>query len=311
MSKAGRKPIFVVSDEISTIIEHFLDTMWMEKGLSENTLQSYGIDLRAYTTWLNSNNINLINATYPDIQDYLYFRVKQKYSARSTARLISTLRRFYRFQYRSKKIVEDPTALIELPKLPTTLPKTLSEDDVEALLDAPNTTDTIGFRDRTMLELIYACGIRVSELVGLTLEQVALKQGWIRVIGKGNKERLVPMGDEALYWLDKYIHEIRPEILKRKDQTSTHVFVSNRAKGMTRQAFWYAIKKYATLAEINNKISPHTMRHAFATHLLNHGADLRVVQMLLGHSNLSTTQIYTHVANKRLQEIYEKHHPRA
>ncbi len=311
MSKAGRKAIFVVSKKVTTIIEHFLDTMWMEKGLSENTLQSYGVDLRAYTFWLDKNNHDLINASYPDIQDYLYFRSKQKYSARSTARLISTLRRFYRFQYRLKKIAEDPTALIELPKLPSTLPKTLSEDDVEALLNAPNTKNNIGFRDRTMLELIYACGIRVSELVNLSLEQVELRQGWIRVIGKGNKERLVPMGDEALYWLDKYIREIRPDILKRKDQTSSHVFVSNRAKGMTRQAFWYAIKKYAKIAEIDEKLSPHTMRHAFATHLLNNGADLRVVQMLLGHSNLSTTQIYTHVANQRLQDVYDKHHPRA
>ena len=311
MSKAGRQAVFVVSDEITTLIEQFLDTMWMEKGLSENTLRSYGVDLRAFTFWLHNNNYDLVTASYEDIQKYLAYRYKKKYSARSTARLISTLRRFYRYQYRIKKISEDPTALIELPKLPATIPKTLSEDDVDALLNAPNTNDNIGFRDRTMLELIYACGMRVSELISLRLEQVELKQGWLRVIGKGNKERLVPIGDEALYWLDKYIREIRPEILKRKDQTSTEVFVSNRAKGMTRQAFWYAIKKYAKIADIDDKLSPHTMRHAFATHLLNNGADLRVVQMLLGHSNLSTTQIYTHVANQRLQEMYEKHHPRA
>jgi integrase/recombinase XerD len=311
VSKAGRAPIFVVSDNDAAKIEQFLDTMWMEKGLSENTLRSYGVDLKAFTFWLDQNGSELINADYSEVQAFLAYRFEHKYSARSTARMISTLRRFYRYQYRSKIIAEDPTALIELPKIPSTLPKILSEDQVEALLDAPDTKNLIGYRDRTMLELIYACGLRVSELVGLQLEQVELSQGWVRVIGKGNKERLVPIGDEALYWLDKYIREIRPDILKRKDQTANEVFVTNRAKGMTRQAFWYAIKKYATLADIGNKLSPHTMRHAFATHLLNHGADLRVVQMLLGHSNLSTTQIYTYVANQRLQDLYDKHHPRA
>ncbi len=312
MSRQGKQPEFIVNEEALSLIDYFLDIVWMEKGLSQNTLNAYRVDLRAFASWLQNSNTSLLQATTELIEKYLIWRHEKQFSARSNARAISTLRRFYGYQYRSKTIIEDPTARVDLPKISSTLPKILSEEEVEQLLSAPNLNDLIEYRDRTMLELIYACGLRVSELVDLTLEQVNLDQGWVIVIGKGDKERMIPVGDEALYWLKQYINKIRPQILHKKDQSATSVFVTRRAKGMTRQAFWYAIKRYAQRVDIPiEKISPHTMRHAFATHLLNHGADLRVVQMLLGHSDLSTTQIYTHVAKQRLQDLYNQFHPRS
>ncbi len=290
-------------------IDNFLDALWSERGLSKNTLEAYGRDLKAFATWLAKNNKDLLSVMNADIQSYIAFCGKGGSKASSLARSVSSLRRFYRYQLREGRITEDPSALIESPKLGRPLPGTLSESQVDALLEAPDINDPIGLRDRAMLELLYATGLRVTELVSLELSQLSLQQGVVRVIGKGNKERLVPMGDEAVVWLEKYKNEARPDLLKGKD-ISPSLFVTRRGSGMTRQAFWYLIKKHALLVGISQKISPHTLRHAFATHLLNHGADLRVVQLLLGHSDLSTTQIYTHVAKARLQSLHQEHHPR-
>lgn len=291
------------------IIDSFLDALWSEHGLSQNTLSAYGRDLKSLSNWLTKNNFHLLNATNPLVLEFITHRIKTGSKSRSIARSISSLRRFYRYQIREGKIKDDPTALIELPKLGNPLPKTLSESEIESLLASPNIQDSIGLRDRAMLELLYATGLRVSELVSLRFNQLNLQQGVVRVIGKGNKERLVPMGDEASDWLKQYIDEARPEIMSGKS-VCDNCFVTNRGSGMTRQAFWYLIKRYASLSGISQELSPHTLRHAFATHLLNHGADLRVVQLLLGHSDLSTTQIYTHVAKARLQSIHHEHHPR-
>jgi len=291
------------------LIEQFLDAIWMERGLSENTLAAYRNDLIGYARWLASQQQSDLTAVgRHDVQAYLAQRVAAKASPRSTARLLSTLRRFYAWLRRENRISEDPTALIEAPKLGRPLPKTLTESEVEALLAAPDTQTTLGLRDRTMLEVIYASGLRVSELVNLTLMQLNLQQGVIRVTGKGNKERLVPLGDEAVSWLQRYIQEARIVLLN--GQSCDALFVTQRREAMTRQAFWYMIKRHAKNANIEKALSPHTLRHAFATHLLNHGADLRVVQMLLGHSDLSTTQIYTHVARARLKDLHAQHHPR-
>jgi integrase/recombinase XerD len=291
------------------LIEQFLDAIWMERGLSENTLAAYRNDLSGYARWLASQQRSDLTAVgRDDVQTYLAQRVTAKASPRSTARLLSTLRRFYAWLRRENRISEDPTALIEAPKLGRPLPKTLTESEVEALLAAPDTQTLLGMRDRTMLEVLYASGLRVSELVNLKLMQLNLQQGVIRVTGKGNKERLVPLGDEAMSWLQRYIQEARIELLN--GQICDALFVTQRREAMTRQAFWYMIKRQAKSAGIEKALSPHTLRHAFATHLLNHGADLRVVQMLLGHSDLSTTQIYTHVARARLKELHAQHHPR-
>ena len=291
------------------LIEQFLDAIWMERGLSENTLAAYRNDLNGYARWLAGQpHSDLITAGRDDVQTYLAERVAASASPRSTARLLSTLRRFYAWLRRENRINEDPTALIEAPKLGRPLPKTLTEAEVEALLAAPDTETTLGLRDRTMLEVLYASGLRVSELVSLKLMQINLQQGVIRVTGKGNKERLVPLGDEALSWLQRYLEESRSALLN--GQTCDALFVTQRREAMTRQAFWYMIKRHAKTAHIDKALSPHTLRHAFATHLLNHGADLRVVQMLLGHSDLSTTQIYTHVARARLKDLHARHHPR-
>jgi len=241
--------------------------------------------------------------------EYITIKIKNGSKSRSIARIISTLRRFFRYQLREGNIAEDPTALIELPKLGKSLPISLSESNVEALLRAPDIDDPIGLRDRAMLELLYATGLRVSELVSLEYKQINLQQGVVRVIGKGNKERLVPMGDEAVIWISRYLNQARSELMKSRG-VSNSLFITKRGSAMTRQAFWYLIKRYAVKAGINQKLSPHTLRHAFATHLLNYGADLRVVQLLLGHSDLSTTQIYTHIAKSRLQNIHQQHHPR-
>ena len=241
--------------------------------------------------------------------DYLSYRVQQGSMPRTSARLLSSIRRFYRYLVRQGAVQKDPSSQIEFPKLGRPLPDTLTEEEVERLLDAPNINKPQGVRDRAMLEVLYACGLRVSELIGLTLGQVNLNHGVIRVTGKGNKERLIPFGEQANEWISKFVNEARGDLLK-KNRQSDALFVSNRGSAMTRQAFWHLIKKHAKNVGIAKHLSPHTLRHAFATHLLNHGADLRVVQMLLGHSDLSTTQIYTHVAQARLQELHRKHHPR-
>lgn len=308
MSKA-----VVSTFELPDIIERFTDVIWMERGLSENTLAAYRTDLKNFVSWIAKKSSaqlgdKLINADRKMIMRYLSELEQKSISTRSRARLLSSLRRFYAYLLREKKIEIDPVALIDAPKLGRSLPKTLTEEDVEALLMAPDTSTLLGLRDRVLFEVLYATGLRVSELVELQLNQVNLQQGVIRVTGKGNKERLVPLGEEAISWLTRYLEHTRADLLK--GQLSDALFVTKRGGAMTRQAFWYLIKRYATLANIESTISPHTLRHAFATHLLNHGADLRVVQMLLGHSDLSTTQIYTHVAKARLKSLHEHHHPR-
>ena len=290
------------------LIDQFLDALWLEKGLSENSRNSYRSDLALYNGWLHERGIALDTAGRDVVLDHLAWRVEQGYKARSTARLLSGARGFYRYLLREKLIGVDPTLQIDMPQLGKPLPKSLSEADVEALLQAPDLSEAIGQRDRAMLEVLYACGLRVTELVSLTLDQVNLRQGVLRVVGKGNKERLVPMGEEAVVWVERYLRDGRAELLNGK--SSDIVFPSQRGEQMTRQTFWHRIKHQAQVAGIAKSLSPHTLRHAFATHLLNHGADLRVVQMLLGHSDLSTTQIYTHVARARLQELHATHHPR-
>lgn len=281
----------------------------MEAGLSDNTLASYRNDLKHFSRWLDRQSLSLLEVQQYHLGEYLAARHKQRVSARSDARLLSTLRRFYRYQLRERRMQHDPTAQLESPRLGRTLPAALSEDDVTRLLAAPDTKTAIGLRDRSMLEVLYAAGLRVTELVSLTEYQVSLAQGLVKIIGKGNKERLVPLGDEAVDWLKRYLREARPDLLKRV--SSDVVFPGRGGEPLTRQAFWYRIKQYAQQANIRSKLSPHTLRHAFATHLLNHGADLRVVQLLLGHSDLSTTQIYTHVARERLKSLHTAHHPRA
>jgi len=290
-------------------IARYIDAMWMEKGLSDNTLDNYRRDLRQFQEWLGrERGSSLLRADRVDLQAYLGARLSGGSSQRSSARLLSCLRGFYRYQVREGRITVDPTLDVDSPKLGRPLPKSLSEAQVDALLAAPVLDDPVEFRDRTMLELLYACGLRVSELTGLQVNQVSLNQGVVRVFGKGSKERLVPMGEEALYWLQRYLGGPRRELLR--GSPSDALFPSKRGREMTRQTFWYRIKIYARRAGITQSLSPHTLRHAFATHLLNHGADLRVVQMLLGHSDLTTTQIYTHVARQRMQELHARHHPR-
>ena len=290
------------------IIDQFIDHLWLEDGLSKNTLNSYRFDLSIFVSWLaETKKIELLDVSELEIQEFLAFKFPTSKS-RSISRLLATLRRFFRFLLRENKIKEDPTLKIQTPKIPKSLPKSLSEDEVEGLLEAPDIKTDVGMRDRSMLELLYACGLRVSELVGIQLTEVILIDGVIRVTGKGSKIRLVPMGEEAVDWIKKYLVESRQNILNK--QTSKFLFVTNRGGEMTRQAFWYLIKKYALMANIEKPMSPHILRHAFATHLINHGADLRVVQMLLGHSDISTTQIYTHVARERLKKLHQEHHPR-
>ena len=290
-------------------VERYLDSLWMERGLSENTLAAYRRDLTLFGEWLAEQNAgSLLAADSSQIQSYLGLKLRQGASPRSSARFLSAARSFYRWALREGQIDSDPTLRIDSPKQGRPLPKSLSETDVDQLLSAPDLELPLEFRDRTMLELLYACGLRVSELVGLQVAQVGLNQGIVRVLGKGGKERLVPMGEEALDWLIRYMRGPRVDLLR--GQSSNVLFPSNRSREMTRQTFWYRIKIYGKRAGIQTHLSPHTLRHAFATHLLNHGADLRVVQMLLGHSDLSTTQIYTHVARQRMQELHGKHHPR-
>ena len=290
-------------------IERFVDAMWMEKGLSNNTLSAYRRDLRQFNDWLvNSKGYTITEATRSCLQGYLGTRLEQGQSPRSSARFLSCVRGFYHFLLREGRLTIDPTLDIDSPRLGRPLPKTLTELEVERLLQAPDLAQALELRDRTMLELLYACGLRVTELTSLQLVQLSMNQGVVRVFGKGSKERLVPVGEEALRWLQRYLAGPRGELLK--GIPSEVLFPSRRGTQMTRQTFWYRIKIYAQRAGIRKHLSPHTLRHAFATHLLNHGADLRVVQMLLGHSDLSTTQIYTHIAQQRMQELHEQHHPR-
>jgi integrase/recombinase XerD len=290
------------------LIDQFLDALWLEKGLSDNTRDAYRSDLALFNGWLQERGVELPNVSREAILDHLGWRLENAYKPRSTARFLSGVRGFYRYLLREKLIAVDPTLQVEMPQLGRPLPKSLSEADVEALLTAPDLSEAIGQRDRAMLEVLYACGLRVTELISLTLDQVNLRQGVLRVMGKGSKERLVPMGEEAIVWVERYLRDARNELLNGRP--SDVLFPSLRGEQMTRQTFWHRIKHQASVAGISASLSPHTLRHAFATHLLNHGADLRVVQMLLGHSDLSTTQIYTHVARARLQEMHAKHHPR-
>lgn len=289
-------------------IEKYLDSLWAERGLSDNTLSSYRRDLEYFASWLEKSNQSLGTVTQVRLQDYLAHRFKKKYAARSTSRTLSCLRGFFRWMLRERIISEDPTILLENPKIGRPLPKTLTEQDVDRLLAEPKVDIALELRDKAMLEVLYGCGLRVSELVNLDLSQINMRQAVVRTFGKGSKERLVPLGDEALHWIKKYMNESRPELL---DSTmSQALFVSTRKRHMTRQTFWHRIKHYAMRSGIAAEISPHVLRHAFATHLLNNGADLRVVQLLLGHSDLSTTQIYTHIAQQRLHDLHAKHHPR-
>ncbi|MDD1509683.1 site-specific tyrosine recombinase XerD [Pseudomonas sp. CNPSo 3701] len=290
------------------LIERFIEALWLEKGLSAHTQSAYRSDLALLNGWLQARDVELQSVGREVLLDHLAWRMNEGYKARSTARLISGMRGFYRFLLREGIIDTDPTLQVDMPQLGRPLPKSLSEADVEALLAAPDLDDPIGLRDRAMLEVLYACGLRVSELVGLTLEQLNLRQGVLRVFGKGSKERLVPMGEEAIGWVERYCLEARPALLAGRP--ADVLFPSLRGEQMTRQTFWHRIKHHAQVAGIAKSLSPHTLRHAFATHLLNHGADLRVVQMLLGHSDLSTTQIYTHIARARLQALHAQHHPR-
>ncbi len=291
------------------LIETFIDNLWLEKGLSQNTLDAYRRDVNQFATWLRGKGNDLTGARREDLLGYLAYRMGAGAKARSTSRSLSCLRSLYRYLLRENRIAVDPTLRIDNPKLGRKLPDSLSESEVERLLAAPDTTTPIGMRDRTMLELLYACGLRVSELVNLEVTDVNLRQGVVRVIGKGSKERLVPMGEEAISWLTRFMREARPDLLK-KNLGENAVFPSSQGRRMTRQTFWHRIKTHAREAGIRSKLSPHTLRHAFATHLLNHGADLRVVQLLLGHSDLSTTQIYTHVAQSRMKSLHAEHHPR-
>ncbi|BCB41333.1 tyrosine recombinase XerD [Vibrio alginolyticus] len=299
-----------VNQQDFSLVEQFLDAMWMERGLSENTLASYRNDLMKLLTWMEKHRYRLDFISLSGLQEYQSYLVDLDYKQTSRARMLSAIRRLFQYLHREKVRADDPSALLVSPKLPQRLPKDISEEQVDALLEAPDPNDPVELRDKAMLELLYATGLRVTELVSLTMENISLRQGVVRVTGKGGKERLVPMGENAVDWIEMFIQQGRPALLG--DTSSDIVFPSKRARQMTRQTFWHRIKYYALIAGIDTEqLSPHVLRHAFATHLLNYGADLRVVQMLLGHSDLSTTQIYTHVATERLKQIHSQHHPRA
>lgn len=289
-------------------IDRFLDAVWMERGLSPNTLAAYRADLTALERWLDTHDGDLTAAKRGDLLSFMASRIEAGARPRSTARQLSSFRRFYRYLVREGSLREDPTAQIAMPKVGRSLPRSLTEEEVEALLAAPTVSDPLGHRDRTMLEVLYATGLRVSELVNLKLAAVNLNQGVLRIVGKGDRERLIPLGEEAVQWVQQFLQGPRVEILLERQ--TDYLFPTRRGDRMTRQAFWHIIKRYARKAGVQKELSPHTLRHAFATHLLNHGADLRVVQMLLGHSDLSTTQIYTHVARERLKDLHSQHHPR-
>ena len=299
-----------MNDADFSLLDEFCDHLWLEDGLSKNTLEAYRRDLALFGEWLARERSRALSDTREeDLSAYFAYRYTQaRLRASSQARLHSSLKRFFQYCLREHRIGADPTLRLDTPKKPPRFPKSLTEADVEALLAAPDVASPIGLRDRAMIELLYATGLRVSELVGLKLIEISQDMGVVRVYGKGNKERMVPMGEEAAAWLTRYLAEGRPQLLGRAQ--SDTAFVTARGAGMTRQAFWYLIKKHARASIPGRPLSPHTLRHAFATHLLNHGADLRVVQMLLGHADISTTQIYTHVARERLKQLHQKHHPR-
>jgi integrase/recombinase XerD len=292
------------------LIDQFADSLWLADGLSRNTIESYRRDITQLDAWLRQTKRGDVSLTSTsDLQAFLAHRVGEVHSSpRSTARLTSALKRFFQYMLRERLINEDPTTTLTSPKLTRGLPKSMSETDVEGLLNAPDVETPLGLRDKAMLETLYATGLRVTELVTLQIVQVSLDMNVVRVIGKGNKERLVPMGEVAAEWIKRYIADARPAILG--EQKSQDLFVTQRGGAMTRQMFWVTVKQQAFRAQIYQKISPHTLRHAFATHLINHGADLRVVQLLLGHADITTTQIYTHVARERLKALHATHHPR-
>ena len=290
-------------------IDQFIDSLWAQKGLAELTLSAYQQDLTQFSRWLAPRNSSLSAAQQTDIQQFLGERFERGSSARSNARLLSTLKQFYRHLVRLGQRQDNPTALVSAPRIHRSLPQAMNERDVEKLLQAPDLASDYGMRDRCMLELMYSSGLRVSELVGLQLNQVNTRLGLVRLVGKGSKERVVPVGEEALHWLQRYLQRARPA-LQATGAINDALFLSSRGTAITRQAFWQNIKKHLLTAGVKTVFSPHSLRHAFATHLLNHGADLRTLQMLLGHSSLSTTQIYTHIAQTRLQSIHAQHHPR-
>ena len=298
MSRRDRQP--------NQIVDRFLDAIWMERGLSDNTLAAYRADLYAFADWAARRGTEIGQVQSGDIQAWM--AVQSARSARTAARRLSSLRRLFQYLTREGGMRHDPTARVQAPRIGRPLPRSLTEPEVESLLAAPDTATAIGLRDRAMLEVLYATGLRVSELTRLNMEQINLRRGVLRALGKGGKERLTPLGEEAMAWLQTYLREARPGFFK--GETRAVVFPSRRGRAMTRQTFWHAIKKYAVIAGIAKPLSPHLLRHAFATHLLNHGADLRVVQMLLGHSDISTTQIYTHIAGERLKNLHARHHPR-
>ena len=305
--EAQSRPAADAGDE--ALITAFLERAWAEQGLARQTLDSYRRDLDGLARWLRPGGISLLAVQRQHLFDYLAARAERQYSSRSNARLLSSLRSFYSQQLRLGAMDADPTALLDSPKLGRSLPKALSETDVEALIRAPDIETAPGLRDRAMVELMYAAGLRVSELVGLPAAAVNLRQGVLRVMGKGSKERLVPMGEEAQHWLERYLAEARPALVGKR--LVEPLFVSRSGEAMSRQQFWSLVKKLAVRAGIDaTKVSPHGLRHSFATHLLNHGADLRALQMLLGHSSLSTTQIYTLVAREGLKRLHQQHHPR-
>jgi len=292
----------------SKMIDSFLDSLWLEQGLSKSTLDAYRSDLKLLKVWAKNRELKMDEISRPDLLEFIAFKAEQGSSARTSARMLSSLRRFYTYLMQQEIISTNPTEKISMPKIGRSLPVLLTENEVLKLIKAPNTKKPLGFRDRVMLELLYATGLRVSELVKLEVNQVNLNQGYLRVMGKGDKERLVPMGKTAKRWMKNYLNGPIQEILN--DRQSDCLFPTRTSTSISRQAFWQIIKKYAMKVGISGKLSPHSLRHAFATHLINHGADLRVVQMLLGHSDLSTTQIYTHIAQHRLKDLHEKHHPR-
>ncbi len=297
------EPVF--TDEL----DRFCDALWLEDGLAPRSLESYRRDLTQLFTWLEQKGISTQQAQRGDIQLFLAHRtLDEDIAARSLARQLTAIKRYQRWLLREGRRSDDPTLTIDPPRLPKLLPKTLSESEVESLINAPDVETPLGLRDRAMLEALYAAGFRVSELVNLPLAGVSLTDGIVRIMGKGSKERLVPLGEDAQDWIKRYAEESRPVLLKGRG--SEALFVTERGGPMSRQMFWYLIKRHAASAGIRSELSPHTLRHAFATHLLNHGADLRVVQMLLGHSDIATTQIYTHVAKERLKALHAKHHPR-
>lgn len=311
-SSLGDQDRLSVAPEDDVLVEVYIQALWLERGLSKNTQSAYRSDLQKFCKYLNQRQTKLLSATAGDVQAFLSIVVRERKSPRSQARMVSSLKGFYRYLCREGKSQYNPIERVTSPKLARPIPKVLSIDQVDQLLDAPNVEQFIELRDKAMLELMYASGLRVSELIALTHAQLNLSHGVITVLGKGSKERLVPMGETAIEWLERYLQERRILFADELSASSrAHVFLSNRAAPMTRQAFWYRVKYYATKIGVREQLSPHGLRHAFATHLLNNGANLRVVQALLGHSDLSTTQIYTHVAKERLQQLHAEHHPRA